>query len=206
MSNKLKDLSGQQFGKLTIIERHTNKGRAVRWKALCECGNISYPNTSNLIRGRAKTCGCLYKIRGKNNPRWTGYEEISGRYWYKIRDGARTRNLEFNITIEDIWNLFIKQDRKCALTGIEIDVINCGHRNSMKCTASLDRIDPNKGYVIDNVWWVHKKINQIKMDINKDEFIYLCHLISANNPINTSEAVEIEKLIDWESLRKLRKK
>ena len=47
-------------------------------------------------------------------------------------------------------------------------------------TASLDRIDSNKGYTIDNVQWVHKDINKMKMDLEEDVFIDNCKLIIEN--------------------------
>jgi hypothetical protein len=49
-------------------------------------------------------------------------------------------------------------------------------------TASLDRINSEKGYETDNVRWVHKSINHLKSDLDDNVLIYLCHLITKNNP------------------------
>ena len=46
-------------------------------------------------------------------------------------------------------------------------------------TASLDRIDSSKGYTIDNVQWVHKKVNMMKKDMSDSEFIAWCNEISS---------------------------
>jgi hypothetical protein len=109
---------------------------------------------------------------------WCGYEEISGTFYGAIRDGAKHRNLQFEISIEYIWNLYLKQNRKCALTGIEISLPQkCKDTNQ---TASLDRIDSSKGYVAGNVQWVHKDINQMKMDLTQDQFINYCKLTYEN--------------------------
>ena len=44
-------------------------------------------------------------------------------------------------------------------------------------TASLDRIDSNKGYVTDNIQWVHKDINYMKSDLDEQQFIHYCRLV-----------------------------
>ena len=46
-------------------------------------------------------------------------------------------------------------------------------------TASLDRIDNTKGYIIDNVQWVHKQVNFMKGTMKQTEFIEFCKLISS---------------------------
>lgn len=53
-------------------------------------------------------------------------------------------------------------------------------------TASLDRIDSSKGYVIGNVQWVHKTINTMKMDLANSEFIKLCQMVAKNHDNNVS--------------------
>ena len=56
------DLTGQRFGRLTVIERAglTSIG-GYRWKCQCDCGNISYPPASSLRNGKTRSCGCLCK-------------------------------------------------------------------------------------------------------------------------------------------------
>lgn len=41
-------------------------------------------------------------------------------------------------------------------------------------TASLDRINSNLGYEPNNVQWVHKDINKMKLDYNQQYFINMC--------------------------------
>ena len=47
-----------------------------------------------------------------------------------------------------------------------------------KFTASLDRIDSNKGYIKGNVQWVHKDVNTMKMDHTQEEFIKICTMVA----------------------------
>lgn len=110
---------------------------------------------------------------GKCNPAWRGYEDIPLSKFNYIKLDADKRGLLFDITIEQIWNLYLEQDKKCALSGTEIIF------SSIKsvCTASLDRINSNIGYIIDNVQWVHKNINIMKNRFSDEEYIKWCKLV-----------------------------
>lgn len=67
--NGFKDLTGQRFGHLVVIEQdfnyvyeHNIKNKnAVYWKCQCDCGNIKSIFRSNLTSGATNSCGCLNK-------------------------------------------------------------------------------------------------------------------------------------------------
>lgn len=56
-----KDLTGQRFGKLTVIKEAYTKNYQVYWECLCDCGNTCYVPTAYLTSGKVKSCGCLIK-------------------------------------------------------------------------------------------------------------------------------------------------
>ena len=58
---KLRDLTGQQFGRLQVISRAPNDGRYVQWYCKCECGNECIVKSSSLTNNLTRSCGCLYK-------------------------------------------------------------------------------------------------------------------------------------------------
>ena len=58
---KAKDLTGQKFGRLTVIKRAENKGKRVAWLCKCECGNEIVIIGGNLKNGSTKSCGCYKK-------------------------------------------------------------------------------------------------------------------------------------------------
>lgn len=71
-----KNLLNKRFGKLVVIEKtNIRKNRRVVWKCKCDCGNICYVSSRELLSEKTKSCGCLksygeYKIRQileKNN-------------------------------------------------------------------------------------------------------------------------------------------
>lgn len=60
------NLVGKKFGSLTVIERATNHkqrngSEKIRYKCLCDCGNICVVNACHLVDGHTKSCGCHQK-------------------------------------------------------------------------------------------------------------------------------------------------
>ena len=78
----------------------------------------------------------------------------------RIKSKSMIRKIEFNLTIEYLWNLYITQNRKCAITGDELPNI---------LEASLDRIDSYKGYKEGNVQWVTVQANKCKHILSMSE-------------------------------------
>ena len=88
------------------------------------------------------------------------------------------RGIKFDITIEDIWDLFLKQERKCAFTGQELSMGRETRKDPIERTASLDRKDSSKPYTMDNVQWVHKDINMMKRSLSDERFVQLCKTVA----------------------------
>jgi hypothetical protein len=58
---KFQDVTGQAFGRLTVIERCGSDGRAnPLWRCACSCGGEAITRSFMLISGRAKSCGCWH--------------------------------------------------------------------------------------------------------------------------------------------------
>ena len=57
------DITGQRFGKLTVIESAgvyrspSGKHHEIKWRCLCDCGNSAVVNGSNLRTGHTTSCG-----------------------------------------------------------------------------------------------------------------------------------------------------
>lgn len=57
---KIKDLVGQTFGHLTVVERFSPiGGKKVFWKCVCSCGHTCVVSGSNLKTGNTTSCGCM---------------------------------------------------------------------------------------------------------------------------------------------------
>jgi len=124
----------------------------------------------NLINNAVKSCGCK-RAEICGDLHWEGFEDISGWYWSNVQNNAKKRKLPFDLTKEYVWDLFLKQDKKCVLSGEPI-CFNSNHwKDKKNGTASLDRKDSSKGYIEGNVQWVHKDVNYMKQSMSDEEFI-----------------------------------
>jgi len=172
------DISGRKFGKLLVLKQIPGKNK--KWICQCDCGLMKEVLQTHLVQGNTVSCGCIRK--GSSNALWKGCGEISGNRFDSIKRRIRNKTLGFTISITDIWDLFLRQNRKCALSGVEIYF---GKTNQDELTASLDRINSSKGYHIDNVQWVHKKINIMKNSYEQSKFIDMCRAVAC--PIHNTE-------------------
>jgi len=118
----------------------------------------------------------------KQQESWIRYSHISknnvvgGHYFAGIRYRARNKKLEFNLTKEYLTELFLSQNKLCAISQIPLVFKNVGENQTIQ-TASLDRIDSSKGYIEGNVQWVHKDINRMKSNFSYDKLVELCILV-----------------------------
>lgn len=172
---KPEDLWGQKFGKWNVIDRAQTKDGKGAWLCECECG------TQRIIRGfeikGLKQCAkCFAKDRMSFDI------PIAGQFWRKIEYGAKKRKLEFDITPDYAYQVFLEQSKRCALSGDDLLICtgSCfwekeGYK--IENHASLDRIDSSMGYISGNIQWVRKDINMMKGSLSQDDFISLCQKV-----------------------------
>jgi hypothetical protein len=131
-----------------------------------------------------KVCkACSNKVT-KNCGR--GFHEAIRISWFeKFRIGAETRGLEWCLSIEDVWDTYIRQGGVCALSGLPIGWSEVGQVH----TASIDRIDSDIGYRLDNIQLLHKDVNMMKQAFSHDYFVTMCWLI-ANNTDEEADKVK----------------
>ncbi len=177
-SKSNQDIQGQTFGYLTVTNEAARKGGRRHWNCIeNETGKTGVVSGQSLVYGRTKSFSFQTKS-GTRHKQWTGCGELSGNFWNEIKTKAATRALEFTITIEQAWDLFVKQARTCKLSGLSIEMPKV---NKAKRSASLDRINSTKGYTLDNVQWVHKDVNKMKNVHSQEYFIQLCKAVANYN-------------------------
>ena len=175
------EMKDKVFGKLKVLhEDLSNDHKHTKWVCECECGVIKSISGDHLRRTLIVSCGCKNRLK-KNG-------DISSSLWYnitssKISKRSKRRNLDFNLTKEYVYKLFLEQQDKCALSGVDITLPT--RWNGSDYTASLDRIDNTKGYIKGNVQWLHKHVNIMKNSFPQEMFIYLCNKITENNKIDS---------------------
>jgi len=60
------DLTGQVFGRFTVLGFSHKKGTVKYWRCRCECGNERTVAAQSLLSGASKSCGCLRSLRRKD--------------------------------------------------------------------------------------------------------------------------------------------
>lgn len=175
------DLTGRRVGKLVVLKRSANKvsprGKsAIYWLVRCSCGKEYDVMAGHLRSGKTTKClDCKYKNMQLNG-------RMSATMYARIKWNAKVRDIEFDksLTKEYLYNLFIEQNRKCALTGLDICFANTIYEGGRgKTTASLDRKNSDLSYQIGNVQWVHKDVNKMKGSSPFIEFIEWCKDITS---------------------------
>lgn len=169
---------------IKIVNENYNRKRKY---AICRCNKCGRNNYEILPYNfvKQKSCGCdrTWKTppSNENSKLYKGYKGISSKYITKTHERAKRKKIDFNLTLEFLWELYQKQNEKCALTG---EPINFGNNSkSTGATASIDRIDSKKGYTKDNVQWVHVEINYMKHKFSNNKFFDWCKKIINYNKI-----------------------
>lgn len=164
------NLVGHKYRKLTVIKYTKHRGKHVIWECVCDCGKITFASTTALRQDHIGSCGCS---RIKLPPGEGGLRSLLVRY----KSGARNRKLEFSISEEDFRRIILGDCSYCGLPPTAIEPAK-GYGN-VKYTG-IDRIDPSRGYTLDNCTSCCGTCNRLKMALTKDEFINQVAKIAKN--------------------------
>ena len=145
------DLTGQKFGRLTVVRfDHKENGRKY-YLCQCDCGNFKIVSNHSLKSGNTKSCGCLHKEiliqRNKDNRVHHPENERLLRIWramlhrcYKETDEHYDYYGGRGIKVCDGWHDF-ETFQKWALAN--------GYADNL----TIDRLDGNKDYCPENCSW-----------------------------------------------------
>lgn len=160
-NHRFKDLTGQHFGKLTVLGEgpYLESSKKVTWTCRCDCGNECNAIGNNLVRGKQISCGCersrinremktKHGMASSVNSKGEQTKPPSSAYlsWQHAKGRCTNPNkIEFpeyggrGITMCEEWlNSF---------------AAFYAHIGPKPPNTSLDRIDNSKGYEPGNVRW-----------------------------------------------------
>lgn len=157
------DLTGKQFGRLTVLMRDPKQPKkAIKWVCKCACGNIVSACGYSLRYGDTQSCGC-YQIEqtgnaarkhGDSNKRlfriWCGMKERCSKRSqtnYKYYGGR-------GISVCEEWSDY---------SSFKEWAISTGYTD----TLTLDRIDSNGNYEPHNCRWVPQEQQKLNTRRNK---------------------------------------
>lgn len=167
-SNKCSPKMPRKTERLCLDCKITIPTRSIEGKrkpARCQkCNSISNRKYNKKIK---ETTGLSYDATVFNSNPNTIFRKSVTRARVNSRKN-KLKDAKFDITFEFIKDLFHKQEGKCAISGLKIDVQHGKGRNPFGL--SLDRKDSDVGYTQENTQIVCYAANLMKSDLNEIQF------------------------------------
>ena len=144
---RFRDLTGQRFSRLVVLERVHLTPRRTHWRCQCDCGATTLVMMASLTSGATISCGCYGRSIIGNRSRTHGQSGTPEyQVWAQMRqrcgnpkDHSYANYGGRGITVCDRWHTFAHF------------FADMGRRPGPKYT--LDRIDNARGYEPGNCRW-----------------------------------------------------
>lgn len=145
----------------------------------CECGEIKKLRSDVFDHKQINKCTCNLgtNIRDKLLSK-LGKDYGFHLIWKSASYGAKTRCIDFNITIQDVKKQYKKQSGLCYYTGEKFVLPNRSDDLKSELTPSIDRIDSELGYIPSNIVLCIKDINYMKGTLSIEKFVEYCRKVS----------------------------
>lgn len=166
-----KDISGNKYTRLTAIQYVYTKNKKAYWLCKCECGKEKIVSASDLTSGNTKSCGCLHhdtarehylslnRIHGmKGTKIYSKWLNMKARCYKKSCNGYKNYGGR-GIKVCDEWKNSFVNFYKWS--------INNGYQEGL----TIERIDVNKDYSLDNCKW----ITNLEQQNNKRNNTYIVY-------------------------------
>lgn len=143
-----KELYIKNLKKCYICQEIKSLNKFLKWSKCCENCRLKKSKNRNEQLANNSDINIIIKER-----------------FMRIRERVHKWNIPFDLTLEYLIELYETQKHKCFYTGRTL-VLKTNNIDSI----SIDRIDSSKGYTKNNVVLCGKTINNMKNDMNMEDF------------------------------------
>lgn len=219
---KFIDISGQKFGRLTVVQRVENdKYGNVMWYCICECGKYKNVLGTDLRQGKVRSCGCLHSEITRDRSRKQNIYDLTKEYGIGL---TYNTNQEFYFDLED----FDKIKEYCWLESDQGYIVAHNIYGKSPQNVRMHRlVTDNKFQIVDhinlkrydnrkyNLRTATKQTNNINRAANSNNKLgtkgiyWLNHnncyqaKIQKGNKIYSKKSTDIDFLIKWRKEKEL---
>jgi hypothetical protein len=179
------NLTGQRFGRLTVVAEEEPHRQRSRWLCRCDCGNTSVVAVSNLTGGITRSCGCLRSQSGLSTrfqplaPGIAAFRSVLKQY----RESAERRCYVWQLSDNQCAELF---SQPCTYCGAPPSRIRSS-RTASYTYSGIDRVDNSLGYQPDNVVPCCPTCNRAKDTMSVNDFLNWARRVAAHQYVTGEE-------------------
>lgn len=184
MKKNIVDLN-TKFGDLVVVELLSSEDKRTRYLCNCVCGQTRIVKLTDLNKGIVTHCGCKNFCNDHGNKVYSPSEASFRAKASNYKAGAKKRNIEFKLTIEETVQLLKQNCSYCGKTPENLynvrlrnrvnkkNKINYAYLNSKEHEIfynGIDRVNNNMGYCTGNVVTCCTQCNTAKLNYTEEEF------------------------------------
>lgn len=170
---KMKNLSGQKFGCITVLNDYIRiqekKGTKIKWHCKCDCGNELYAFSDSIQRGKWNYCNKCRPSGVRNSKLYHIYYGILQRC-YNTNNPSYEKYGAVGIDVCDEW--------KCSYCSFELWANSHGYSDGL----TIDRIDSGVGYYPYNCRWITLSENSARANLGRHKNHTKLKNITATSP------------------------
>lgn len=198
MGSKAINMIGEVSGKLVVTGPAPTVGKRAYWMCHCECGNNVAVMGKLLRRLEVQSCGCLHAEQAPKNAKRLPVGEAARNQLYLIqkREAMKQRELQHTLTIEQFE--YITQ-QNCYYCGVEPKQRHPKHSDRLNgCYTynGIDRIDSDKGYILENCVPACGIHNRMKGTMSQAEFLEACRQVVEFYGKGVPEETPLQELME----------